>query len=594
MTRIFGGEVDVATSSNSQAQRRRELSRRRALGVGALGAGSAAFLAACGGGSNTSPENVTRDATIPAQNRQAETGQPKPGGTLNVIQRANAPLDPHLNSTFTAQTLAGYVQARLLKFKTGPNPDVAASYEIEGDLAESVETTPDGMTVTYKLRPNAKFQDIAPVSGRVVDSEDVSFSFERFRTDPKSTNRAVFGSQQNPLVDKVETPDARTVVVKLVKPYGPFRNLTASPNFLWIMAKEIGTGRLDPSKQAIGAGPFILDQVQPDIAYRLKKHPGYYGAPMPYVDGVNINNIAEEAQDIAQFQAGRVDAIINMPAERVEEVKKSTPKAQFIEYMPTTFSFIAFQQRGQTPFRDERVRRAAAMAVDRDALIDLIYLGKGTWLSAIPANFGKWRVDPKSTDFGAGGQWYKHNPAESKKLLAAAGYPNGMPLRYIYTNNIYGERFNQAAEAVAGMLKEGGFQVQVVIQDYLREYITPGTGTFFGNFEGVFYGLSTSFSDPHDYLFNMYHSKSTRNHAGVSDPQLDALIDKEEATLSDDERVKLVKEIQRYLGDKVYYSPGAVGPAVIAAQEWIKNYQPSNGGYGIGTETQAKLWIDRG
>ncbi len=75
----------------------------------------------------------------------AETAQPKPGGTISVRQSANSPLDPHLNSTFTAQTLASYVYARLLKYKTGADPAAANNYDVEGDLAESFEVPGDGM-----------------------------------------------------------------------------------------------------------------------------------------------------------------------------------------------------------------------------------------------------------------------------------------------------------------------------------------------------------------------------------------------------------------------------------------------------------------
>jgi peptide/nickel transport system substrate-binding protein len=571
----------------------RQVARRRVLTGTLAGGVSAAFLAACGG-ARQSPEAPAgpQAVSIPVSTRTAEAGPPKLGGTISVRQAANAPLDPHLNSTYTAQTISSYTLARLLKYKTGLDPAYADNYETEGDLAESVELPGDGTTVTFKLRPNAVWQDIAPVSGRPVDSEDVRFSLERFRTDPKSTNRAVFGSERNPLVVGVETPDARTIVMKLAKPYGPFQNLIANSNYLWIMAKEIGQNRFDPGKTMIGAGPFILEATQPDIAYRVKKNPTYYDAPKPYVDGINLAIITEEAQEVAQFQAGRLD-VAAIPAERVDEVRKSVPKALMLEYLPQTFGFIAFQQRGQTPFRDERVRRAASMAMDRDALLALVYQNRGTWQSAVPASFGKWRIDPKTAELGPGAQWYKHDAAESKKLLAAAGYPNGLPAKYVFTNNIYGERFNQIAEAVAGMLREGGFQVQVTTQDYLREYITPGTGTFFGNFEGMFYGLSTSFGDPHDYLYNMYHSKSTRNHAGVSDPHLDAMVDKEEAALDQNERIKLVKEIQRYLAERLYYAPSAVGPAYIGVQDWIKNFH-RNAAYGTGVENRAKLWIDRG
>src|SRR5215213_7406564 len=202
---------------------RRGIARRRLLGGALAGGAGAAFLAACGGDSKDKGDGKgAAEVTIAPSTRVAETGQPKPGGVLNVRQSANAPLDPHLNSTFTAQTFASYVYVRLLKYKTGVDPAECNKYEVEGDLAESFES-PDPTTLTFKLRGNAKFHDIAPVSGRVVDTEDVKFSFDRFRTDPKSTNRTVFGTPETPLVDRLETPDARTVVFKLAKPYAPFK-----------------------------------------------------------------------------------------------------------------------------------------------------------------------------------------------------------------------------------------------------------------------------------------------------------------------------------------------------------------------------------
>ena len=571
------------------AQRR--VARRRLLGV--TGAGGAALLVACGGDSKKEEEGAGSEGlAVATSTRVAETTQPKPGGVLNLRQSANAPLDPHANATFTAQTLASYMLARLLKLKTGPDPSFANNFELEPDLAESVETVGDGRTVTVKLRAGAKFHDIAPVSGRAVESEDVKFSLERFRTEPRNNNRTVFGTAENPLVEGVETPDPRTVVFKLAKPYGPFKSLLANSNYLWIMPRELSAGRWDPARQVIGAGPFILESTQPDIAYRVKKNPAYFLPGQPHVDGVNLNIITEEAQEVAQFQAGRLE-VAGLPAERMEEVRRSVPKAAILEYIPQTLRYLAMQQRGNSPLRDERVRRAAQMAIDRDALLSLIYLNRGAWTSAIPANFGAWRVDPKSPEMGQAGQWFKHNPAESKKLLAAAGYANGFPVKFNYSNNIYGERFNQEAEAVAGMLKEAGFIVQMNPQDYLSQYITPGTGTIFGNYEGMVFGTAANYTDPHEYFITQYYSKSSRNTSGVNDPQLDAMILKEESVSDDKERQKLVKEIQVYLGDKVYYGQTVVGPAYIGVQEWLKNYQRTNG-FGTGAEVYAKVWLDRG
>jgi peptide/nickel transport system substrate-binding protein len=563
--------------------------------AGALAGGAgAAFLAACGGDSKkdeTGP-GPAQGLAVATSTRVAETSQPKPGGTINLRQLTNAPLDPHVNATFAAQTFASYTLARLLKIKTGADPSFANNFELEPDLAESIETTGDGRTVTVKLRATAKFHDIAPVSGRPVESEDVKFSLERFRNEPKNNNRTVFGTAENPLVDAVETPDARTVVFKLAKPYGPFQSLLANANYLWVMPRELGAGRWDPAKQVIGAGPFMLESTQPDIAYKVKKNPHYFLPGQPYLDGVNLTIITEEAQEVAQFQAGRLE-VAGLPAERMEEVKRGVPKAAILEYIPQTLRYLAMQQRGTSLLRDERVRRAAQMAIDRDALISLIYLNRGAWTSAIPANFGAWRVDPKAAEMGQAGQWFKHNPAESKKLLTAAGYANGFPVKYNYSNNIYGERFNQEAEAVAGMLKDAGFAVQMNPQDYLTQYITPGTGTIFGNYEGMVFGTAANYSDPHEYFITQYYSKSSRNTSGVNDPQLDAMILKEEATFDNAERRKLVKELQIYLADKVYYGQTVVGPAYIGVQEWLKNYQRTNG-FGPGAETYAKVWLDRG
>lgn len=579
----------------------RTLTRRRFAGlIGASGA-SAAFLAACGGdkknessGSSSSSGSgtVTSATVISSTAVAAPTGQPKPGGALSIATTGNAPLDLYANATFLALTQGAFTSSRLLKFKTDTDPAISSRFDIEPDLATSVES-PDGITWTYKLRPGVKWHDIAPVSGRAFDSEDVRLSFERYRAEPKNANRAAFGTPENPLLDSVTTPDASTVVFKLARPYGPFKGLTASPNHVYMTPREIGAGTVDPAKVQIGTGPFILDSVQPDIAYKFRKNPTYWDTGKPYVDSIVRNIIPDSTQQQAQFQAGKLDTA-DIPVPRIDEFKKNYPKANYVEYLSGTYSFLAMQQRGDTPFKDVRVRRAAQMAMDRDGILKLAYAGRGVWLSSCPAIFTKWRNDPKGSDLGPGAQWYKYDPAESKRLLAAAGYPNGLSIKYHYTNNIYGDTFNSIAEAVAGMLKEGGFNLTIVTHDYLSEYITPPRGVFYGNFDGVFFGLQSGFTDPHDYIYNMMHSKSARNHGGINDPQLDALIDKEAATVNDDDRVKAYKEVERYAADNVFYGGSAIGVAYQGVQDFVKNFCWNLGAYGYGTETYGKLWIDRG
>lgn len=109
----------------------------------------------------------------------------------------------------------------------------------------------------------------------------------------------------------------------------------------------------------------------------------------------------------------------------------------------------------------------------------------------------------------------------------------------------------------------------------------------------MIYSLQASFGDPHDYLFTMDHTRSTRNHGGIADPMLDAMIDKKERTLDDRERQQQIKQIQQYVADRAYYGTTAVGRSFIGVQAWVKNYQRSNAN-GAGAEVWPKAWIDRG
>ena len=566
--------------------------RRSVLRAGALGGGAtAAFLAACGGSDKKSDSGSgsTSNATAVtgAQPTQAaalrEDGAAKPGGIVSWRDiGAPPPLDPMNNATYRAQDLAGFVYSRLLKFNTGPKPDVSYNYELVPDLAEKYEVSPDGLQITFKLRANAKFHNRAPINGRAVTAEDVKASLDRFKNAPKNTNKAALN-----VFESAQAPDAQTVVLKLARPYAPALNLIANPNYLWIMPKEADSG-FDPAKEMIGTGPFMLDQIQPDVSVTTKKNPEYFIPGRPYVDGSTIVAIPETANNKAQFIAGRLDWTA-IATNDVPDVQKANPKFQLITYLPTTYIFLAPQQRSG-PFQDIRLRRALSLAMDRKALGDLVYEGKGVaYSTAVPPSMGRWWANPQ-TDTSAWAANIKFDTKAAKDLVKAAGF-DSVPLKYIYANNAYGDVFNQWAEAYAGMLKEGGFNPTIVPQDYLREYIVAG-GTFFGAYDGAFFGPQTPFTDPHDYLFNMAHSKSTRNHAGINDGKLDAMIDDEEKTFDEPARLKKVQDIQKYIMDQMYYIPSVTGNAYLFQQPWMRRlYYCST--YGFGAESHLECWIDK-
>ena len=130
-----------------------------------------------------------------------------------------------------------------------------------------------------------------------------------------------------------------------------------------------------------------------------------------------------------------------------------------------------------------------------------------------------------------------------------------MPL--ISSLNAYGNTFNQSIEPSIKQLKDIGIQADFRPQDYAA-YIGS---TFLGKFDPgtMVWGLETPFQEPHEYLFNMYHPKGVRNHAGVNDPKLTDMVEKQAATLDKGQRKNIIFDIQRYLGEQQYYVIGPVG-----------------------------------
>src|SRR3712207_1964317 len=178
-----------------------------------------------------------------------------------------------------------------------PYTTLFRSYEVVPELAASHEFSGDGLTLTFNLQPNAKFINKAPVNGHAVEAADVKASFERFQTAAKNTNKNAFGSPTNKIVDSIQTPDAKTVVVKLAKPYAPILNLFANPQYLWIMPRETDNG-FDPAKEAIGSGPWMIQSIEPDKAITLKRNPDYFLAGKPYIDTVVRAVIADTSQNV--------------------------------------------------------------------------------------------------------------------------------------------------------------------------------------------------------------------------------------------------------------------------------------------------------
>ncbi len=571
-----------------RSARGRYITRRRLLESGSAAAAlAAASLAA---GCKSSPSGTSKSGSQSTSGTSGASGTPKTGGTFNVFEVGGGPtLDALRTTSYLTLQPEGGVYSRLLRYKTGATPQAAESGDLENDLATSAES-PDGQTWTFKLRTDAKWNNIAPVSGRLVDASDIKASFTR-ALDQGNPNR---GSLDMIDPNQITTPDSQTVVFKLNYPYAPFTHTAASPLYSYIQPREAQAGTYDPGKLVIGSGPWLWDAYTPDVAYTLKPNPDWFGKPGPYADSVRYAIIPAVQQQIAQFAAGNLDELSVDPNNR-DTVQKENPKAIMGKGDPTGMYALVGQLGDPTSlWNDVRVRHAFSMALNRDGIGAAVYGGDYIQQAVEPLNLGKWALKPSDLPSNLA-QNYKYDAQQTKQLLQAAGAAD-MTWKLVYTPNGYGQTYQTLGETANSMLNAAGIKTTLVNVDYNKDYVNGGKGYRYGYYpkDTIVFGVATGgYITIDEFIFSYYDSKSARRNTMLNDPALDGMIDKARQTVKEDDQVKAYLDIQKYLVDKMYFVTGWPGsPTYSFRQPWIKNYGYHTT-YGFLTETFAKAWIDK-
>jgi ABC-type transport system substrate-binding protein len=595
------------------------LSRRRALQITGMTSAGAAFLAACGGDDGKPSSSSDLVAQPKDSFAQAATG-----GTMKLYVTAEPQtLDP-ATPVAPLNFISGYVYGTLLNEKPGHLEQ--PQFELYGDIAESWETSPDRLQITLKIKPSVKWHNKPPVNGRTVDVDDVLFSWDRYTKLSPVSSLSYNGKNPNAPVLSVAATDRNTVTIKLQEPLSYALNYFAAygshTGNMIMMPKETGTG-FDPRNQMIGHGPYELASATPSVAYSVKRFPDYYDAKNYAIEQIDLPIVTEYSARLAQFKTGNTHRLIGEAALAQDLVvtKRDEPR---LEVQQTDFAananIIVFGQHpeGKSPFLDERVRQAFSMGIDRDAWISASYNVSDLEASGLPVEtrwnshlLANWNepdywLDPRGKDFGENAKYFNFDLQEGKKLLAAAGYPNGFNVTSSYSV----ERLNFAptAEPIDGMLRELGLNIRVNTPNYANDYI-PNYRDGHGQYEGYAYAtvLGTLPQNIHpaaslvaEYwpsggdAFRGFSAGGTNDQKG--DPRLNDMLEK--ARLEFDEKAlkSQLHDIQRYLARTMWglNTPGGATsfrmnwPAVRNSGVWRRTRQ---GGFSQWDPYQ--LWLDQ-
>jgi peptide/nickel transport system substrate-binding protein len=518
---------------------------------------------------------------------EAQAQTPKRGGTLRLtlISDPVTGFDPQQTISFVTMVPLSFAYSRLLKVKAGPAVK-PMTYPLEADLAESW-TQPNETTYIFKLKKGVRWHPKPPVNGREFTADDVKYSYDRFLTVKGNPNRPTLES-----IDKIDVLDKYTVKFALKEPNAWFLDMLAATS-TWIIARECVEkfGDLKKVESVVGTGPWMLERWEPNVKITYVRNPNYFVPGLPYADAVEALIDKDPSSRLAAFLAGNTDfgPEYQQVVRRLDLqlVKQRKPGLQTAEYTWFTAGAQGLKI-DKPPFNDLRVRRALARATNLQELYDANAFSQGHWTPnpVVPAAFAEWSI-PIDQLGPEGRKAYQHSIPEAKRLLAEAGYPNGVKVTVEAPGTGYGPDFLDALQVNVKNWKAAGFDIDLK----LKEYGAFISSTIYGKFDQMYTGLRGAWADPEAYFYRVFVPEQPTNVMPVNDPKLTDMIKLQRRTFDVARRKQIIYDIQRYAAEAGYFGVDGSVDVVSAWEPYIKNYMPNNG-FDFGGRLMA-TWIDR-
>ncbi len=463
----------------------------------------------------------------------------KRGGVLNLAVRHAAPhLDVHQEVSPALSTWGpGIIYSRLLRLKAGPDVDLP-TLAVECELCESWRME-DATTLVFDMRRDVRWQDAAPVNGRLLTAEDVLFSYERQRQ-PDWPNAGLLA-----MVDSLEAPAADELRVSLVSTDADFLVGLADGHTKVVAREAVDVEGDLKAGPAVGSGPWLLARSGPAEGYVFERNQHYFEAGLPLLDGLRMHVIEDGATRNAAFGVGRIDVHQVDPADW-PTLRDRQPGAPLLRSVDSGAGLEVALNTMAAPFDDPRARAAAFLAMDPWRAVDEVWLGAAFVALGMPLARPDWLLDDTML------RSFFADPDAARARFAPL--PGDAPRTARLTVGDFGERYESHARMIAGELEAVGFEVSLekVNRRVFAEQVWLG-----GEYE-MFVGPIAPMVTPNAYLLTLLHSRGRWNTTGHRDDTLDALIEAQAQAFDEAERRDLVRDIQvRALQGAYRYMPAA-------------------------------------
>ena len=444
-------------------------------------------------------------------------------------------------------------------------------------VAETWATSADGLTYTFHLRADAKWSNGDPVT-----AQDFVESYRRMLSPKFAAEYAyllynfVVGAKDyydGKLTDfsKVgfAAPDARTLVVTL-RNATPFLLNIIACHQAWaaVPVKVIARfGPLDAKNTGwtkpgnfVGNGPFVLKEWLPNQRITVVRNPTYWDAANVKLAGLEFDPISEENTEEEMFRTGQLDVTETMPPAKIDGYRRDHPDTFHLDPYLGVYYYRCNVTR--PPLNDKRVRRALALAIDREAIIKTIVRGgqQPAYGVSPPHDAGYTPQARLSGDL-----------AEAKRLLAEAGYPDGKgcpPIELLYNTS---ETHRTIAEAIQQEWREKlGVEVRLTNQEWKVYLDSQHTH----NYQMMRAGWIADYVDPHVFL-EIWSSDNGNNDTLWANPDYDRLLQQALAAKTQAERYECYQKMDAILVDECPIIPIYFYSHVYAMSPKVKGWYPT-------------------
>jgi len=436
------------------------------------------------------------------------------------------------------------------------------SLNVKPLLAESWETSRDGLTYTFKLKKGVTWHDGKPFTAR-----DVAFTFYSV-LDPKVTtpHRAYFDAlagfpeltaKENPkkpeelAVRPIEVVDDHTVRFRLRYPSGSFLAVLVNPR-AGIVPEHLLKGQdlntAEFNRKPVGTGPFKFVEWRRAERIVMEANDKYHGG-RPALNRVIFRSIPDAVVLLQELRSGGVDLMENPPLTEVARLKQ-TAGLKVLTADNTSYTYLGWRQ-DVAPFTDLRVRRALNHAVDVPSMIKEVLQGY-----AAPATG---QFPPSSWAYDASVKPYAYDPAKARALLAEAGFKpgadgilvkDGRPFTFTIRHDVANQTVKDTAVIVQEYLKRVGVDARLEPLDWP----TFVKKLFASEFEGIVVNW-TNHHDPDPFAYTIWHSSQWkgRNFAHYKNARVDELLEQARRTAVMAERKKLYGDFSKVLMEDAPY-----------------------------------------